>query len=439
MSQRSAGRLKIPAILLFLALWACRASAQYVTLPDTGFVNWLNNNGYGNCLNGMQLDTTCSAVLNQTYLDISYVKIDSLTGIQYFKNLDSLRCNVDTSLKYIPAIPKHVLLFECRNNLLSTLPALPDSLISFSCESNNLTSLPVLPSTLQFLACYNNRLDSLPVLPAGLQQLYCSGNLMDSLPSLLPVTLTTLWCYGNKLTKLPNLPAALTSLLCSQNQLTSLPALPSNLRQLDCYSNSLNSLPALPDSLNSLECQHNNIASLPALPSALTTLNCEYNQLSSLPALPDSMFQLYIDNNPQLACLPIFYTVEFLEFFNDPRLTCVPTYGNVVNSDPALSSLPLCDSSNTTNCTILGISALDSPRIEIYPNPAGNEVFIEASNNALGGAIGLFDLSGRLIANARINTGLSVINTSTIDAGMYIVTISSPNNQLISNKLVITH
>ncbi len=127
-----AHRLRAPAILLVLFLSGLNARAQnYVVIPDTGFVNWLNANGYSSCMNGNQLDTTCSVVLGQAYLDVSYVKIADLTGIQYFKNLDSLRCNVDSVLSYIPSIPPNVVVFECRNNLLDSVPPLPNSLVRF--------------------------------------------------------------------------------------------------------------------------------------------------------------------------------------------------------------------------------------------------------------------------------------------------------------------
>jgi Secretion system C-terminal sorting domain len=439
--KASANRLKMPAFLLLCFFITLHARAQnYVTIPDTGFVKWLNANGYQTCLNGNQLDTTCNLVLSQTYLNVSYTKIADLTGIQYFKNLDSLRCNVDSVLSYIPSIPPLITVFECRNNLLDSLPALPAPLIRLSCESNNLSKLPVLPGNLQFLACYNNQLTTLPALPAQLQQLYCSGNQLDSLPAALPTQLTTLWCYGNRLSALPALPAGLTTLLCSQNNLHSLPALGAALRQLDCYSNTLTSLPNLPDSLNALECQHNQLTSLPALPPALTTLNCEYNKLTSLLNLPDSMFQLYIDNNPNLACLPVFNTIWDLEFFNDPLLTCAPTYGNVYNSLPALNSLPVCDSSNTTACTIIsGIEKNKPAGLNIYPNPAADEVFVTVTENAAGYSLDLFDLSGRQILHTNPETLTTAINTSPLAQGMYLLRLSGPHNQAISYKLAVQH
>src|SRR5579871_3923550 len=46
--------------LLMVAL--VNAKAQYVTIPDTAFVSWLQNNGFAGCMSGNQLDTSCNAV-----------------------------------------------------------------------------------------------------------------------------------------------------------------------------------------------------------------------------------------------------------------------------------------------------------------------------------------------------------------------------------------
>ena len=69
-------------LLLIFFLSIEKTQAQYVTIPDTNFVNWLNNNGYSQCLNGNQLDTTCNAVVNATYIYCDYANIYNLEGSQ---------------------------------------------------------------------------------------------------------------------------------------------------------------------------------------------------------------------------------------------------------------------------------------------------------------------------------------------------------------------
>src|SRR5579863_455710 len=115
----------LPALLFLLA---STARAQYVTIPDTTFVNWLNTNGYASCLNGNQLDTTCSAVTGAFSMDCYAVSIRNLTGLQYFKNLRELTCSYD-SLYLIPALPPLLTNIDCSYNNLDSLPALPSGLL----------------------------------------------------------------------------------------------------------------------------------------------------------------------------------------------------------------------------------------------------------------------------------------------------------------------
>src|SRR5258708_6442582 len=129
--------------------------AQLVSIPDTAFVSWLQSHGFASCMSGSQLDTTCNAVLNATTMRCYAVPIRDLTGIQYFKNLDTLDCSND-SLYFIPAFP---------NNITTLL-----------CNYNNLDSLPNLPSSLHTLVCFRNQLVRLPNLPITLVTLYCQYN-----------------------------------------------------------------------------------------------------------------------------------------------------------------------------------------------------------------------------------------------------------------------
>ena len=70
----------------------------YVTLPDPEFVSWLNSNGFSGCMNGNQLDITCSTVLNTTILHIQSTNITDLTGLEYFTNVTELWCKENSSL-----------------------------------------------------------------------------------------------------------------------------------------------------------------------------------------------------------------------------------------------------------------------------------------------------------------------------------------------------
>ena len=88
-------------------LWALQvpvASGQFVTIPDPSFVNWLMLNGYGGCLSGNQLDTTCSQVTGATSINAVSQSISDLTGITYFDSLDTLICD-QNQLTFLPDLP----------------------------------------------------------------------------------------------------------------------------------------------------------------------------------------------------------------------------------------------------------------------------------------------------------------------------------------------
>lgn len=233
--------LKSVVLLISLVFYAGISKAQYVTIPDTNFRNWLTTN-YPACMSGGQLDTTCPAVVNAQVVAIINRKITDLTGIRYFDNLNTL-------------------------------------------------------------FCHNNQLTSLPVLPANLQQLYCEYNLLKSLKNL-PQGLAKLNCRNNRLRILRCLPQSLTYLACGLNQLKKLPSLPQGLTYLDCSNNKLKMLPKLPQSLTVFDCANNRLKMLPTPPPSLMELNCANNPtLNCLPYFTQTMLEL-IFNNTGIQCVP---------------------------------------------------------------------------------------------------------------------------------------
>ena len=426
--------LRLKILLAFVIFGFGFTRAQYVTIPDSVFNAWMISS-YPGCMHNGQLDTTCAALANVTFVNVSYQHITTLEGAQYFKWLDSLKCNSDTGLTYIPALSKHLRVLECRNDSLASLPSLPDSLTRLACEFNQITALPALPPALRSLTCYNNQLTGLPALPAGLNTLFCSGNQLDSLP-VLPDSLFVLSCYGNRLTRLPALDGLLLDLLCSNNLLASLPNLPTGLVDLSCYSNNLSTLPALPDSLQSLSCSHNHLTALPALPAHITSINCSFNNLASLPSLPDSLFQLFINNNPNLHCLPQLNTIVDFEF-NTTGIICLPDFGNIYLTNP--DTLFVCDSANNTyGCLqISGVKDITKPVFSIYPNPAKAMIMLTVDENTVGGNVRLIDNNGRLMMSNKITSATARIVTSDLAAGLYLVLVNDAQGRTSVSKLVV--
>ena len=377
---------KVILSLLLIVSISISSRAQYVSIPDSNFGNWLNSNGYSACLRGngttgWQMDTTCSAVVNATSIVCSSANIFDITGITFFRNLTTLSLSYNSvtslprlpstltelncesnTLTSLPSLPVGLSTLSCSYNMLVTLPSLPTTLSTLYCDNNQLTALPVLPALLTTFNCSHNSLVTLPSLPSGLNELFCEVNRLTSLPSLpaglgsmscgynqlsslpsLPATLNQLYCSFNHLSSLPSLPAGVLYLDCSNNQLTSLPSLPAALGNLYCRSNTLSSLPSLPAVLGDLICDSNLLTTIPSLPAGLSILVCNSNTLSSLPNLPGHLLSLDCSNNPTLSCFPHIDTNRLTYFYiAGTDIHCIPNRFTASNFDIDPSSLPLC-------------------------------------------------------------------------------------------------
>lgn len=331
-----------------LALLTLSGKAQYITISDSTFLNWLNAH-IPSAMNGNQMDTTSAAITGTKRIIIGDRLVRNLDGIQYFDSLitldfgnkswdmgfrnrvdslpklpamlDTLICDLNllnslpplpnslnylscygNQLHYLPALPSGMSYLDCSGNVLDSIPALSSALIRFNCGMNRLTFLPPFPSTINSINCSRNLLTVLPALPASVLTVTCSYNQLQTLPALPPIILS-LFCDNNQLNSLPALPGSITDLDCSFNQIPNLPGLPNSLLNLGCSHNLLTTLPTLPASLITLDCSTNQITNLPALPNSLTRLDCSFNQLPVLPTLPVNLYKLLCDNNP-LPSLP---------------------------------------------------------------------------------------------------------------------------------------
>lgn len=361
-----AGSMKKVAIALCIVCgFLFRSPAQYVTIPDASFVHWLNTNGYSTCLNGNLLDTSCFAVLNATKLNMNSSGIHDLTGIQYFKNLDSLDVG-NTHITSFPQMPPLLTYLYCYGDSLISTANLPASLTTFNCGSNFLTSI-ILPPNLQILFCHSNQLTSLPALPNSLVYLECGYNThLTSLPALppqlyylqceydsisviptLPSTLTTLSCGNSQVASLPSLPNSLQVIKCPIARLTSLPTLPTGLQHMECNNNSITALPAFPSQLNYFNCSYNAITSLPPFPQSLLYFKCISNQITILPAFPDSMVSFDCSGNP-ISCLPPITTINSLSF-SGTNVRCIPNRGHVQTGYPGVDTMHLCSTTYDPN------------------------------------------------------------------------------------------
>jgi hypothetical protein len=350
--------------------------------------------------------TVLPAVINTSllYMDCSN---NMLTALPPFPaTIEELRCN-NQPILYLPALPAALKILQCVYNALDSLPAIPPNLKSLYCSYNSIDNLPTLPDSLTLLECYDNQLTTLH-LPPNLETLVASGNAiisvdtfnpkltnanlkMNSLVTLpsFPLSLRSLDCTSNDLTGVPPLNAGLQILKIADNPIDTLPPLPSSLIILEAYACSLDSLPPLPAGILELNVGDNNLMSLPSLPSMLNVLNCSNNQITTIPYIPlssigmelscennqltnitnlDRVISLNCSTNPQLYCLPNMPVLQAL-FFINTGISCLPSFGQIIQANPPLNVVSLCDIFNPHGC-------------DVYWNISG-EVYYDANTNCI--------------------------------------------------------
>lgn len=314
-------------VLSALLFFPQEAKSQMVSMPDSMLRNKLTSLGYGSCISGDSIDSSCPILPNLTYLDISRYQVHSLKGIDVFSSLRKIVCindywTIGNNIA-IPALPASLDTLILEYNTISGLPTLPSSMIYMDISHDSLLNLPALPPSLVYLSCTSNLLSTLPILPSLLQYFYCDYNRISYLPTL-PNSLLVLSCNNNLLSFLPNLQASLNYLYCNHNQLTALPSFPATLHYLDCSVNQLTSLPSLPSGMTILYCYSNFISTYPVLPSALYSFSCADNQITVLPTLPASLHNFYCSVNP-LTTFPASLPPNLEEFFCvDNQLISLP-------------------------------------------------------------------------------------------------------------------
>ena len=76
--------------------------------------------------------------------------------------------------------------------------------------------------------------------------------------------------------------------------------------------------------------------------------------------------------------------------------------------------------------------------LSVYPNPVENELTIELELNAEQPQLTylIVDAVGKVVAKNELTSSKTVINTTTLDRGIYFLSVSANNNVLKTTKLV---
>ena len=262
-----------------------------------------------------------------------YKDIRSLTGIEYFTALQTLKCysNQLTSLDISGNTALKSL--DCAKNQLAALDVSQNTALeSLDCADNQLTTLDVSRNTaLKSLDCAKNQLTTLDVSRnTALESLNCADNQVTSLDISQNTALEYLICASNKLTAL-NVSgnATLKFLNCESNELTALDVNRNTaLNTLNCLNNRLTSLNvSLNLNLQDLNCARNQLSALDVQKNtALKSLYCGYNQLAVLDVGQNGLLESLSCNNNLLTSLNVSQNtrLNLLHCFNN-HLTSLDT------------------------------------------------------------------------------------------------------------------
>jgi len=109
---------------------------------------------------------------------------------------------------------------------------------------------------------------------------------------------------------------------------------------------------------------------------------------------------------------------------------------NVIDKTLNASILPTKISGKVQEVTTEIVST-SSSKIKIYPNPASDHITIETSQDLTNGLIAVYNIKGQKIIEKSIKAGDVDLDTHNLAKGIYIMKISSNNQQIEEKKLII--
>ena len=210
--------------------------------PDDTFRLYVSSFDFNNDDNFTESEISA---INSIY--VSNQNITSLTGIEYFENLEYLSCDNNNISTLDLSNNKKLIHVICSYNEITYLGL--NNLISLEylyCNDNLITSINLDSCVeLKYLDCSCNQLNTIDLSNnAELTELYCWGNQISSLDLLLNTNLSHLDCCWNNLSELDvSANSKLVYLRCNNNNLTYLNV--DNLLQLmnlDCSENEISEL-----------------------------------------------------------------------------------------------------------------------------------------------------------------------------------------------------
>ena len=127
--------------------------------------------------------------------------------------------------------------------------------------------------------------------------------------------------------------------------------------------------------------------------------------------------------------------------FEDQRNTFLePNYGNrnPFIDNPALATIIWGGPQAEDRWGILGVTSTDFSTVNVYPNPADDIIWVENSTSIEPVSFRMYDITGKVVNQSNFNNGRkNPIDVSTLNSGVYILTINTKNSTTINKKIVI--
>ena len=427
-------------------------------------------------------ELSSSEIANAKVMDLSWIYVSDLKGIEYFTALTELDCR--NSYLITLDVSKNVALekLDCRGNDLTSLDLSSNTALTYldcysndltsldlsnntaltdlDCSSNDLTSLDLSSNTaLTYLDCSSNYLTSLDLFKnTALEDLYCSNNKLTTLNVSNNVDLTDLYCYNNQLSSIDlSNNTELVWFKCYDNQLSYL-NISNNmaLKELYCQNNKLTTLDLSNNqNLKYLKCNSNDLTALNLINNtSLVELNCNDNHLTSLDLSENKDLELDsywnefdCSDNTYTAKIDETYTFDLSTLpghFDHTRMTI--TSGNAVENDGILKVDE--DSESDTIKVTYKYMAREDITIEytlnlihkdgdgvpyiksgiafyLYPNPA-----IEYVSVSVAGDYKIYNINGTLLQSGTTEKD-EEINISNLVPGSYLFEMGGSIKKLI--------
>ncbi|PKB16525.1 sorbosone dehydrogenase family protein [Flavobacterium sp. 5] len=138
--------------------------------------------------------------------------------------------------------------------------------------------------------------------------------------------------------------------------------------------------------------------------------------------------------DPKIGMMTASGTVTYSEAFSGNNFS---TFGENNNGELYVASI-----NNGTIFKIidnsLGLDTNPISQFKIYPNPTKSEVIIQKSSKNYPSEISIFDLSGKLLLQQKMENKIeNSIKTNNLSQGYYLITIKNDEGQLSTQRLII--